>query len=186
MFERLSARGFLLTCEFTFACAGDIRLQSSWSHGWCLHLAICFTTRRRLREQAAGCLFGVAWQLLPPVTHAPTRHLNWEVQIMGTRWTLGGHTSDTRWTQRWTHDGHCENTAFCARPRTSNSRTKQVPKGCIRFLVFLQCPSSVHRCVHRASAEGPSLCPSLPGLKLAVKSYCADVCAVESRAEKQT
>ena len=57
-------------------------------------------------------------------------------------------------------------------------------RGGIRFLVFLQCPSSVHRCVHRASAEGPSLCPSLPGLKLAVKSYCADFCAVESRAEK--
>ena len=127
------------------------------------------------------------WQLLSPVTHAPTRHLNREVQIMGTRWTLGGHTSDTRWTQRWTHDAHCENTAFCARPRTSNSRTKQVPKGGIRFLVFLQCPSSVHRCVHRASGEGPSLCPSLPGLnKLAVIFHCADARPVESRpAERQ-
>ena len=79
---------------------------------------------------------------------------------MGTRWTLGGHTTDTRWTQRWTHDGHCENTTVCARPGTNNSTTKQVPKvtyvsSCfcsvhrVSIVVSIVRPPSVHRCVRR-------------------------------------
>ena len=155
-------------------------------------------------------MFGVAWQLVPPVTHAPTSHLNWEVQIMGTRWTLGGHTSDTRWTQRWTHDGHCENTAFCARPRTSNSRTKQVPKGAyvsscfcsvhrVSIVVSIVRPPRVHRCVRRCLVSSwpsriivPMSVPLGAERKSKLKSpasrqpLCADVGAHGSRADRRT
>ena len=96
----------------------------------------------------------------PPEAYAATHHLNWEAQFLDTRWTLGGHTMDTRWTQRWTHDGHCGNTTFWARPETNNGRTKQVPKVAhvswcfcsvhrVSIVVSIVRPPRVHRCVRR-------------------------------------
>ena len=141
MFERLSARRLLLTCEFTFACAGDVRLQSSWSHGGCLHLTICVSTRRRPREQAAGCLFGVAWQLVPPVTHAPTSHLNWEVQIMGTRWNL----VDIRRTHDGHNDGHTMDTVKTQHFVRGREQVIAEPNKCLRGAYVSSCFCSVHR-----------------------------------------
>ena len=68
------------------------------------------------------------------------------------RWTLGGRTMDTTMDTRWTLQKHDETYVTLG---TCLVVLLFVP-GRAQTVVFSQCPSCVHRCVHRVSTVCPS------------------------------
>ena len=136
MLEHQIPRGCSVASDATSGAQGCLRTDRSGM------VCNCLDVRRNSSEQT----------LRSPAISTKTSDGQLETARRRTqRWTLGGRTMDTTMDTRWTLQKHDENYVTLG---TCLVVLLFVP-GRAQTVVFSQCPSCVHRCVHRVSGVRP-------------------------------